>query len=245
MPEPEPPRKILPSLVFHSRIDSMLSSTERMKQALHCGCSSKPDVEPHRRVEGRQLVQQDERQLRLERVAVLDRGEVAALTPPVGDRARHAADHLLDRALARRRVELPAEVLLGHDVRRVLRPRRRELHVVLAERADGCGARLPLDGLERMDTGLGEQAPHGQGLAGAWVLRECGLRRLLHGEAPFPAWPSGRSANFDGPTSIEVTPDGIGATRGAGLECGRNGPPHSTDRGDPRSRVLVACDDPR
>src|SRR5918996_927114 len=33
MPEPEPPRKIMPSLVFHSRMDSMLSSTERMKHA--------------------------------------------------------------------------------------------------------------------------------------------------------------------------------------------------------------------
>src|ERR671926_1975394 len=36
MPEPEPPRKMIPSLVFHSRIDSMLSSTERMKQAEAC-----------------------------------------------------------------------------------------------------------------------------------------------------------------------------------------------------------------
>src|SRR3954463_1700471 len=44
MPEPEPPRKILPSLVFQSRIDSIVSSTERMKQALHCGCSSKPTL---------------------------------------------------------------------------------------------------------------------------------------------------------------------------------------------------------
>src|ERR687893_2128811 len=44
MPEPEPPRKILPSLVFHSRIDSIVSSTERMKQAEHCGCSSKPTL---------------------------------------------------------------------------------------------------------------------------------------------------------------------------------------------------------
>ena len=33
MPEPDPPLKIMPSLVFHSRIDSMLSSTERMKHA--------------------------------------------------------------------------------------------------------------------------------------------------------------------------------------------------------------------
>src|ERR1700760_2717429 len=44
IPEPEPPRKILPSLVFQSRIDSMLSSTLRMKQAEHCGDSSKPTL---------------------------------------------------------------------------------------------------------------------------------------------------------------------------------------------------------
>ena len=33
-----------PSLVFQSRIESIVSSTERMKQALHCGCSSKPTL---------------------------------------------------------------------------------------------------------------------------------------------------------------------------------------------------------
>ena len=44
MPEPDPPRKIIPSLVFHSRIDSIVSSTDRMKQAEHCGCSSKPTL---------------------------------------------------------------------------------------------------------------------------------------------------------------------------------------------------------
>src|SRR4051794_5964408 len=44
MPEPEPPRKILPSLVFQPRIDSMLSSTLRMKHAEHCGLSSKPTL---------------------------------------------------------------------------------------------------------------------------------------------------------------------------------------------------------
>ena len=37
MPEPEPPRKIRPSRVFQSRIESIVSSTERMKQAEHCG----------------------------------------------------------------------------------------------------------------------------------------------------------------------------------------------------------------
>src|SRR6202790_4464996 len=36
MPEPEPPRKMIPSLVFHSRIDSISSSTDRMKHAEAC-----------------------------------------------------------------------------------------------------------------------------------------------------------------------------------------------------------------
>jgi hypothetical protein len=44
IPEPEPPRKIIPSLVFQPRIDSIVSSTLRMKQAEHCGCSSKPTL---------------------------------------------------------------------------------------------------------------------------------------------------------------------------------------------------------
>src|SRR5215213_860897 len=44
MPEPEPPRKMRPSRVFQSRIESMLSSTERMKHAEHWGCSSKPTL---------------------------------------------------------------------------------------------------------------------------------------------------------------------------------------------------------
>ena len=44
IPEPEPPRKIWPSLVFQSRIDSIVSSTLRMKQAEHCGRSSKPTL---------------------------------------------------------------------------------------------------------------------------------------------------------------------------------------------------------
>src|SRR5262247_3086629 len=34
-PEPEPPLKMTPSLRYQSRIESMVSSTERMKQAEH------------------------------------------------------------------------------------------------------------------------------------------------------------------------------------------------------------------
>src|SRR3990172_5378265 len=44
MPEPEPPLKIMPSVWHQSRIDDMLSWTERMKQALHWGFSFVPTL---------------------------------------------------------------------------------------------------------------------------------------------------------------------------------------------------------
>ena len=37
MPEPEPPLKIMPSVLIHSMMDSMLSLIERIKHAEHCG----------------------------------------------------------------------------------------------------------------------------------------------------------------------------------------------------------------
>src|SRR2546429_2948594 len=43
-PEPEPPRKMIPSRLIQSRIESIESSIERMKQAEHCGFSSKPTL---------------------------------------------------------------------------------------------------------------------------------------------------------------------------------------------------------
>src|SRR3954468_11664294 len=43
-PEPEPPRKMTPSRRIQSRIDSIESSIERMKQAEHCGFSSNPTL---------------------------------------------------------------------------------------------------------------------------------------------------------------------------------------------------------
>src|ERR671934_1629524 len=43
-PEPEPPRKMIPSRRIESRIDSIESSIERMKHAEHCGFSSKPTL---------------------------------------------------------------------------------------------------------------------------------------------------------------------------------------------------------
>ena len=155
IPEPEPPRKILPSLVFQSRIDSMLSSTLRMKQAEHCGVSSKPTLNQTGELKAAFWLSRIEVSSALEGVGVLVGGEVAALAPPVGDRAGDAADHLFDRGLALVAAELPAEVLLGDDVGRVLRPALGELDPALLEgRALGIAdhriADLPLDLVEGM-----------------------------------------------------------------------------------------------
>ena len=43
-PAPEPPLKIMPSTLHHSRIDSIESSTERIKHAEHWGVSSTPTL---------------------------------------------------------------------------------------------------------------------------------------------------------------------------------------------------------
>src|SRR3954451_20858903 len=43
-PDPEPPRKMTPSRRIQSRIASIESSIERMKQAEHCGFSSNPTL---------------------------------------------------------------------------------------------------------------------------------------------------------------------------------------------------------
>jgi hypothetical protein len=43
-PEPEPPLKMTPSFRYQSRIESIRSSTDRMKQAEHCGLGSTPTL---------------------------------------------------------------------------------------------------------------------------------------------------------------------------------------------------------
>src|SRR5437763_8464650 len=43
-PAPEPPLKRRASVFASSRIDSIVSSTELMKQAEHCGCDSTPTL---------------------------------------------------------------------------------------------------------------------------------------------------------------------------------------------------------
>ena len=106
-----------------------------MKHALACcGHAGHADVEPHRAVERGPLVDEDRLQLVAERVGLVVVGEVAAVDAPVGDGVGHPVDHLAQRRLPPGRAEVPAEVLLGGDVRRVLRPGDRELHGRAARR---------------------------------------------------------------------------------------------------------------
>src|SRR5579859_2214979 len=142
-----------------------------------------PDVEPDRRVEGRHLVEQDVGELGLEGLGVLHGGEVAALPAPGRDRPGHARDHLLDRALPGGRAELAAEVLLGHDVGRVLRPALRKFDVALLEgdlpaMADPSVAQLPFDRLVGMLSGDGEVATHREPL----TRHKSGICRGVRGE---------------------------------------------------------------
>src|SRR5439155_7260732 len=121
------------------------------------------DVEPHRRVERGELVDEDRLQLVLERRGLFLVGEVAAVAPPGADRGDDAADHLLDRELALGRAHTAAEVFLRDDVRRGLRPEARELDALLLEHrlvlaGDERVARLPLDLVERIAAGDREVA---------------------------------------------------------------------------------------
>src|ERR671911_686004 len=157
-PEASPP---LDSGSFEDRLHVVLDAEDEAGRAL--GSLLEADVEPHGAVEGRLLVQQDVGQLVLEGGDVLVAREVAALAAPAGDRPGDAADHLLHRALALRRADLVAEVLLGDDIGRVLGPRLGELDVALLEGGPlGVAyqrvARLPLDLVEGADPGVREAA---------------------------------------------------------------------------------------
>ena len=123
-------------------------------------------------------------ELGLEGVGVLVGGEVAPFAAPAGDRPADAADHLLDGALALCRAQLSSEVLLRHDVGRVLGPALRELDVSLLE--DGLGriadhgiSHIPLDLVERMDLRRGETTLYRQAVIGSAdaVARLCPVTR--------------------------------------------------------------------
>ena len=121
-------------------------------------------VEPHGAVEGRFLIHEDVLQIRAERLQVVVGREVPVRACPVGDRVDDAADKLSDAALTPGRPDLAAEILRDDDVGGLLRPELWNLDVPLLEYqlaalvADHRRTQLPFDLVERVDTGLGEEA---------------------------------------------------------------------------------------
>ena len=142
----------------------MLSWTELMKHAEHCGFASIPTLNQTGRVEAHLLVDQEVGQLRLERGEVLVRGEVALGLGPGGDRVDDAVDELPDAVLALRRADVAAEVLADDDVGGELAPGGRDLDVLLLEHglaglgADAGRPVLPGDLVVGVDAGAGPAA---------------------------------------------------------------------------------------
>ena len=134
MPAPEPPLKIVPSSTYQLRIESIVSSTERMKQAVACcGTPGTPMLNHTGELNAAFWVTSRCLSSSLKASASLVVDEVAVLDAPRGDRVDHAVDDLAQRRLALGRAEGAAEVLLGDDVGGVQRPRRRELDAELLE----------------------------------------------------------------------------------------------------------------
>ena len=140
-PAPEPPLKMKPSSLYQFRIESIESSTERMKHAETCWGDGGADVEPDRGVEREVLVDQQPGQLVLEQLGVGRGREVAVVLAALAVGLHDAVDELLEAPLADVGADGAAEVLGGDDRGGVDAPEVGELHAALLE--DGL-AGLPV-----------------------------------------------------------------------------------------------------
>ena len=114
-PAPEPPLKMKPSSLYQFRIESIESSTDRMKHARDLLRAGRADVEPDRGVEREVLVDQQPGQLVLEELGVGRRGEVAVVLAALAVGLHDPVDELLEAPLADVGADRAAEVLRGDD----------------------------------------------------------------------------------------------------------------------------------
>ena len=150
-PAPEPNLKSIASVLARSMIEDIVSSTELMKQALHCGLCSMPTLNQTGELKAifwwtMRWVSSALKvgQVRVGREVVLGLG-------PGRDGVDDPVDQLADGCLALRRAEVAAEVLADHDVGGELAPEVGDLDVLLLEDrlarfvGDSGGAVLPGD----------------------------------------------------------------------------------------------------
>ena len=158
------------------------AGTRLRRRALH------PDVEPHRRVERRLLVQQNVGQLMRKNFRILLAGKIPVVVAPSGDGAHDPVEHLAHRAFAPGGIERSAEILRGHHVGCQLRPRFGEFHVTLFEHrtpiftGDHGVAIFPRNGVVRTHVGMGEIALHRQAGRGVRRRRAPGRSWIRGGE---------------------------------------------------------------
>ena len=110
LPVPEPNLNSMPSVLARPRIDSIVSSTELMKQAEHCGAFSKPQLNHTGLLKAAFWWTSRCFRSSLNAGSALVGREVLLLARPLGDRVDDAADELLDRALALGRSDVAAEI---------------------------------------------------------------------------------------------------------------------------------------
>jgi hypothetical protein len=91
-PVPEPNLKSMPSVRASVRIESIVSWTELMKQAEHCGAFSKPQLNHTGAVERRLLLDEDVLQVVAERLQIFLGSRSTCSIAPLGDGVDDAAD---------------------------------------------------------------------------------------------------------------------------------------------------------
>ena len=162
VPVPEPHLNSMPSVLVRFMMESMLSCTELMKHAEHCGLACTPTLNHTGELKAHLLLDQQVRQIVAESVASGVRGEVGAALAPADDGFDHAADQLAHGVLALGRIHFAVEIFRRHDVGGRLRPGLRHLDAFLAENhlaffiADQRGAPLPFDRVEWRHPPVGE-----------------------------------------------------------------------------------------
>ena len=126
------------------------------------------DVEPHRRIEGRLLLQEQVRKLVVKDGRVIGGAEVAAGDAPVANGLSDAGDKLAHSGFALGRAHGAMQIFAGNNVGRRHRPvlGRLDIFLLKDDAAVGVGnlrqADFPLELVVRRDTRLGEIALKGE-----------------------------------------------------------------------------------
>src|SRR6202035_1396843 len=98
----------------HDRFHIVLNRIDEAGRALWLWLHS--HVEPHRRIEGHSLFDEQVGQLAAESITRCRIGEISALLTPIDDGVHDAADELAYGAFAFRRVELAVKIFRRDDV---------------------------------------------------------------------------------------------------------------------------------